>query len=52
MASTSCTSMTTKRDADSLVLSPILAKLDEESLKRLEPFITEIEEHMQINKMV
>lgn len=47
MASTSSTSMTTKRDADSQVLSPILEKLDEESLKRLEPFITEIEEHLQ-----
>ncbi|MBA7563143.1 hypothetical protein ES708_04796 [subsurface metagenome] len=45
MASTS--SMTTKRDTESLVLLPILEKLDEESLKKLEPFLTEIEEHIQ-----
>ncbi len=47
MASTSSTNVTTKRDADSQVLSPILEKLDEKSLKKLEPFITEIEEHIQ-----
>ena len=45
MASTS--SVISKRDADSHVLAPILDKLDEESLKRLEPFIAEIEEHIQ-----
>ena len=47
MASTSSTCVNTKRDADSQVLSPILDKLDEESLKKLEPFITEIQEHIQ-----
>ncbi len=45
MASTS--SVITKRDTDSQVLAPILDKLDKESLKKLEPFIAEIEEHIQ-----
>lgn len=45
MASTS--SVITKRDTDSQVLAPILEKLDEKSLKRLEPFIAEIEKHLQ-----
>ena len=45
MASTSSTSMTTK--VTSQVLSPILEKMDEDSLKKLEPFIAEIEEHLQ-----
>ncbi|MHA1929188.1 MAG: hypothetical protein ACTSV2_11500 [Candidatus Thorarchaeota archaeon] len=40
-------SVITKRDTDSQILSPILDKLDEESLKKLEPFISEIEEHIQ-----
>ena len=44
---TSTSSVITKRDADSQVLSPILDKLDDESLKRLEPFIAEIEEYIQ-----
>ncbi|GAH12228.1 unnamed protein product, partial [marine sediment metagenome] len=43
----STSSVITKRGADSQVLSPILDKLDEESLKRLEPFIAEIEEYIQ-----
>ena len=47
MASTSSTNVTTKRDTDPQVLSPILEKLDEESLKRLEPFTQEIEEQIQ-----
>ncbi len=47
MASTSSTSVTTKRDTNPQVLSPILERLDEESLKRLEPFIPELEEHIQ-----
>ncbi len=46
MASTSRTSVIPERDASSQVLSPILERLDEESLKRLEPFIPEIEQQL------
>ncbi len=45
MASTS--SVITKKDTDTQLLAPILDKLDEESLRELEPFIADIEEHIQ-----
>jgi hypothetical protein len=44
MASTTRTSIIPERDASSQVLSSILERLDEEPLKRVEPFITDIEE--------
>ena len=45
MASTSSMSAVTKEDSQ--VLSPILERLGEEVRQRLEPFISEIEEHIQ-----